>query len=269
MRAFRSLLSSVAALVTLANLGAQEKAPVWIQGLLPLEAKVIETAELKTRRGNARGLVLWMLHPKRVMRQADTCDWVYGDHWYGPTRLSLVDWRNKTLINTIEIRGLYEGSDEPEHGFPIPFHVSNAYYYVPQINKNKEGVPRILNLRDLTGERVVGQFVLFEFDTCTSALTTVLGYSDRTDTAVQFQIEISEPGEKTEVVSWVPHLFREKPIRPGYWNFTWEPGHGADCWIHEQVTFDPVRRLFVDQQKITPYSDVVAPQAAKKPGGAG
>jgi hypothetical protein len=228
--------------------------PAWIQGLVPPDAKIIEAAELNTGTRNPRGLLLWMLHPKRVIRQGalGCSDWVYGDHWYGPSRLSLIDWRNRTLINTIEIRGLYEGTTDPEHGFPIPFHVSNDFYYVPQIDKNKGGTPKILNVRDLTGEGVLGQFVLFEYYVCGTALTAVFGYSKRTDTAVRFQLEISD-GRETREVSWVPHTFSEKPVRPGYWNFTWEPGHGADSWIHEEVSFNQTRQLFVNHLSIKPY----------------
>ena len=258
MTALQVFLSGVPVFLLAENPSARTTTPPWLQGILPQEAKVIETAPLNTRRGNTRGLVLWMLNPKRILREGErVCsEWVYGDHWYGPTRLSLIDLANRSLINTIEIRGLYEGADEQEHGFRIPFRVSNSFYHVPQSDRNKEGAPRILNLRDLTGEGVAGQFVLFEYEVCGTALTTVLGYSGRNDAVVHFRVEISNPGEKLAVFSWVPHLFQERPIRPGQWDFTWEPGHGADCWIHEQVSFDPARQLFVNHRNITPYPDL-------------
>jgi hypothetical protein len=256
----------IAAIVTAGVAFGQTNAgaPAWIQKLIPRKARVIEMAELHGGKADGRALLLWMLHPKRVMRQGNPgcSDWVYGDHWCGPVRLSLIDLRNKKVVNTVEIRGLNEGGDEPEHGFPIPFRVSDEFYHVPEIDKNKEGAPRILNLRDLTGEGVVGQFVLFEYLVCGVSYTTVLGYSSRTDAAVQFRVEVSAPGEKTETVSWVPHLFQEAPARPGYWNFTWEPGHGADCEIHEEVVIDQNRQLFVDHRTITPSPD--APPRQKR-----
>jgi hypothetical protein len=201
MTAFRSLFGSLAVFLTAANLGAQGATSPWIQGLLPTEAKVVETADVDTGQGSARVLVLWMLHPKRVIRQGlpGCSESVYGDHWYGPTRLSLVDSANQRLMNTVEIRGLDE-TNEGGNGFPIPFRVSNGFYHVPQIDKNKEGAPKLLNLRDLTGEGVAGQFVLFEYAFCGTALTTVLGYSRKTDAAVQFRVEISEQGRKTGLV---------------------------------------------------------------------
>jgi hypothetical protein len=150
---------------------------------------------------------------------------------------------NKRIINTIEILGKYEGVTD--HDFPIPFKVSNGAYYVPQINASKEGAPKILNLHDLTGEGVVGQFTLFEYEACSIYLTTAIGYSRRLDRAVQYGVETINESGNPEVVSWVEHVFQEKPTRPGHWDFTWEPGHGVDGGVHERVSFDPVRQVFV------------------------
>ena len=47
-------------------------------------------------------------------------------------------------------------------------------------------------------------------------------------------------------------IFGRQTVSPGHWDFTWEPGHGANRKIHEQVSFDPVNQLFVDRQEITP-----------------
>jgi hypothetical protein len=245
------VLSSSAALLLAANLAGQGVTSPWITGILPPEAKVIETGDLKVGGRNSRGLVLWMLHPTRVVRQESgglgCADWVYGDHWYGPTRLSLFDVTNKKLINTIEIRGMYEGAEEKDHDFPIPFLVQNGSYYVPRVGSDKEGAPIILNLRDLTGEGVAGQFVLFEYEACAISLTTVLGYSPKSDRAVQYGVErLTETG-KPEVVPWVEQVFGAKPIRPGHWDFTWKPGHGAEGSVHEQVSFDRQKQVFVKQ----------------------
>lgn len=102
---------------------------------------------------------------------------------------------------------------------------------MPKPNKKDEGVPKILSLHDLTTEGVPSQFVLFESEVSCIAMTSVFGYSPASDTAVQYRVERFEPGEKAEVLSWISHTFQEKPLRPGYWNFTWEPGHGANSWI--------------------------------------
>lgn len=251
VKAFRIALSSVAALLAAANLGAQSTMSTWISGLLPPEAKVIETAEVNTPKKTDRALVLWMLHPKRLVRKEagdfGCADWVYGDHWYGPTRLSLVDLVKKRLINTVEILGMYDGAQEPEHDFPIPFLVSNGFYYVPGVNGDDEGTPRILNLRDLTGEGVAGQFVLFEFEVCSISLTSALGYSRKSDRAVQYGVETLNQDGKPEIVPWVEQVFGRKPDRPGHWDFNWQPGHGVDATVPEEVSFDPAKQVFVRQ----------------------
>jgi hypothetical protein len=71
-----------------------------LQRLLPPEAQVIEAKHLDTIPGHARSIVLWMLHPERVLSAGSCADSVYGDHWFGPTRLSLIDLAAMTIINT-------------------------------------------------------------------------------------------------------------------------------------------------------------------------
>ena len=136
--------------------------------------------------------------------------------------------------------------------FPIPFFVPNDFYDVPNPNSRNEGTPRILNLRDLTGEGYAGQFVLFEYEFCGTPLTSVLGYSRVSDRAVQYQVEILGSNDTPTLDTWVATIFGRKPASPGHWDFTWEPGHGANRNIHEQVSFDPVDQLFVDRQEIAP-----------------
>jgi hypothetical protein len=49
---------------------------------------------------------------------------------------------------------------------------------------------------------------------------------------------------------WVDQIFARKPERPGRWDFTWEPGHGRDCEIHDEVSLGAARQLFVDKQTV-------------------
>jgi hypothetical protein len=51
---------------------------------------------------------------------------------------------------------------------------------------------------------------------------------------------------------WPDQVFARKPVRPGYWNFKWMPGHGSDDEIHEVVTFDRTRQRFVDHRTVKP-----------------
>jgi hypothetical protein len=70
---------------------------------------IIETADLSAAVGIPRKLVLWMQSPEKILRDVDHpgesyCgDSVYGDHWYGPTRLSLIDAAKGKMLNTIEV----------------------------------------------------------------------------------------------------------------------------------------------------------------------
>ena len=128
---------------------------------------------------------------------------------------------------------------------------------MPHLNEAKEGKPTLLNLRDLTGEGIAAQFVLFEYLNCGGALTSVFGYSRALDRAVQYPIELVEGTEKGERVLWIGHTFEEKPRRPGYWDFNYEPGHGADGILHFRVQFDRARQVFVQRQiSFTPYPDM-------------
>jgi hypothetical protein len=245
-----------------ASLPAQNQPSPTVQKLLPPDAKIIETANLRLGPRKARALVLWMEHAERVVRQdAGYCgDNVYGDYWMGPTRLSLFDLATSTLVNTIEIRSSYELQDDKEHVFQIPFLVSDYFYSVPTLNANEEGQPTILNLQDLTGEGIAGQFVLFDYTACGIVSTSVFGYSPESERAMQYPIEIVADDRKVRIERWAWQIFASKPIRPGYWDFTWEPGYGADVFNREQDSFDKARQLFVDKRTMSAYPVTALPK---------
>jgi hypothetical protein len=259
------LIRCAASCLFMARLPAQSQPSPTIQSLLPPDALIIETVDLGAAVGKPRKLVLWMQNPDRILRDIDHpgesyCgDSVYGDHWYGPTRLSLIDAGKHVVLNTIEVPDFFE---HPGDGgsFPIPFFVPNDLYNVPTPNSKNEGTPKILTLRDLTGEGYAGQFVLFEYEFCGTALTSVLGYSRVFDKAVQYQVEVLAGNDRPRFDTWVAAIFGRQPLSPGHWDFTWDPGHGAARKIHERVSFDPASQLFVDQQEVTPYPDAVPPK---------
>jgi len=201
-----------------------------------------------------------MLHPKKVMSQHDgSCqDSVYGDHWLGPARLSLIDHRSKAAINTIEIRGHHWVDRVPQDEFAIPFHLemsclARMYYRAPGWGTGGRGAPRIMTLRDLTGEGIAGQFVLHEYINCGSSFTSVLGYSESADRAVQYSVASSDGVGAPQVMTWVPYSFGVAPLRPGYWKFTHEPGYGADSWIDQEIIFNKPSQVFVRRVKVRPY----------------
>ena len=247
------------------NQAAQNQPSPAVQDLLPPDAMIVETANLSAAVEKPRELVLWMQNPEKILREVDHpgesyCgDSVYGDHWYGPARLSLIDAGKHKMMNTLEIPDYFEHPGDGR-SFPIPFFVPNDFYNVSNPNSKNEGTPKILNLRDLTGEGYAGQFVLFEYEFCGTALTSVFGYSKVYDRAVQYQVEVLGGNDTLSFDTWVATTFARKPISPGHWDFTWEPGHGSDRRIHEQVSFDPVGQLFLDHQEITPYSGPALPK---------
>lgn len=236
-----------------ATLAGQTPVTHGIAELLPSGARIIETARVPVHAAKARVLVLWMKAPRRVMSSWDSAaDLVYGDHWFGPAFLSLIDPSAARLLNTVTIHGHQESPDD-NGGFAIPIFTYNFSYYVPHPGKDRKGKPLLLYLRDLTGEGVAGQFVLFAPVVSGISAGSVFGYSSRSDSAVQYAVERTQNGFNPVVQLWALQVFDSKPLRAGHWKFTWEPGHGEWVWIDEQVHFDPERQLFVEKLTTRPY----------------
>ena len=222
--------------------------------LLPNDARVIETADVIVP-GKARTLVLWIKAPKRVAATWDSGpDFLYGDHWSGPANLSLVDLSTGALLNTVRIRPYWEVPDEPD-SMPIPFLAAEGLgpYYVPNPGSDHRGKPVLLHLQDLTGEGVAGQFALFDYVASGISVGSVLGYSRKSDAAVQYPIDMTQNRFQPVVQPWTIQVFDQKPLRAGYWKFTWEPGHGSFDWVDEEVQFDPEGQLFVERKVTRPY----------------
>lgn len=236
-----------------ASLFGQDPSASRVADLLPPDAQVIETASVATGTAKARMLVLWMRAPQRVMSTWDSGDAIlYGDHWFGPAYLSLIDPSEARLINTIQIRADRDFQDGDS--LPIPFFTYDySTYYVPHPDSDHRGVPIVLHLRDLTGEGVAGQFVLFDYVASAVEMGTVLGYSARSDTAVQYPVEITENKFHPVVETWALQVFSYEPSRPGTWEFTWEPAHGSEVWIDEEVRFDRMTQRFVERKTTSPY----------------
>lgn len=216
-----------------------------VQSLLPPQARIIESAEVPALPGRHRALLLWMLNPKRVLRDPkgfEYCgDSVYGDYWSGQTRFSLMDTSNRELLDTIKIVGSGARSAD---GFFLPFMVGNHYYHVAQPNAKMEGKPTLLFLRDLTGDGIAAEFVLFDYTACGTAGTSVFGYLQTLDRLRQYPVESFGDNGRESVELWVTEVFSVQPVSPGRWDFVWGPGHGVDDMVHERVVFDPQRYAF-------------------------
>ena len=83
--------------------------------------------------------MLWMTAPRRVMSHWDSAfNLLYGDHWFGPEFLSLIDPSTGRLINIVTVHPNQESPDE-QGGFTIPFFTMNHPYYVPHPDKDGKG----------------------------------------------------------------------------------------------------------------------------------
>ena len=236
-----------------ASIAGQDSLAHRVADLLPSGARIIETANVPVRTAKTRVLVLWMDTPRRFISHWDSAaDELYGNHWFGPTFLSLIDPSNDRLINTIRIRPNNESPDG-DGSFAVPFFTFNGVYYVPHPDRDGRGAPFLLRLRDLTGEGIAGQFVVFDHVVSGIAAGSVLGYSSKSDTAVQYPVERTQNRFNPVVETWAVQVFDRKPSRAGYWKFTWEAGHGEFAWIDEEVRFDPARQLFVEKKTTRPY----------------
>jgi hypothetical protein len=234
-----------------------QEPPKTLQGLLPKGARVIETADLTELAGKSRMLVLWMQSPTKQDTGEEYCGTaVHGNFvWEGPTRLSLFDAKRGALINTVRIlgRGSEGDDDATEDKFTLPAlsPASDSYYKVPHPDAAGKGVPQILNLRDFTGNGIASEFALFQYDACGLVSTSVLGYQRASDRAIQYPIETRDRnGSAGAIRFWAQQVFAVQPVRPGYWQFTWGPGHGVDDVIDAKISFDRARQVFVDESVV-------------------
>ena len=236
------------------------------QRLLPGGARIIEAVDLTAIAGKARVMMLWMLSPKQLVRQlavGGCVDWIYGDYWHGPTRLSLVDVGANVLLNTITIRSEDEVNPNKADTFNIPFLVSNKYYYVSALNAKGEGHPTVLHPRSFADSSAV-TFPLFDYEACGMAATGAFGYSTTADQVMQFPVEVVAPEKPAALRMWVTQLFAQYPQAPGHWRCTRRPGHGSDATITDDVFFERSGRKFVDHQTITEAAQEAAVANAAK-----
>jgi len=91
---------------------------------LPSDALIIEEQSLQPEGHGDRALILWMIKPERHPNEYDsddpyTCpDKTRGSYYSGPTRVSLINTKTKSLINTIEIKQEYDGGQD---SFDLPY----------------------------------------------------------------------------------------------------------------------------------------------------
>lgn len=213
--------------------------------LLPANSQVIEWADLAGFAGKPRTIVLWMLNPQRSVRTSrgdqGCSESVTGDHWYGQTRLSLIDPSTRTVLNTIEVREDLWGSSKDS--FSLPFLVSNQYYYVTAPTQQGEGKPIILHFRGFTDASAVA-FPLYVYESCGNAQSSAFGYSKASDRVLQFPVEMRRNNDPPKVEYWAG-VFNQTPSTAGNWAFDTQPNHGSETATHGEVSFDSRAQRFV------------------------
>jgi hypothetical protein len=77
-------------------------------------------------------------------------------------------------------------------------------------------------LKDSNGDGKALEFVLFEAEACLGWQTTLIGYSEKQDPALQYPVHMdvsSGSKDSTSESFWADYLFNNKPRHPGFWRY--------------------------------------------------
>jgi hypothetical protein len=244
---------------------------LWLALLQPMQAApaqgigcptgsplIIEKQKL-TGIGNGRELVLWMCgaekHDHDFDPEAYTCpDQTTGHFYRGRTQVSLVDAKDNRVINTIPVFSHWPN----EQTFDVPYKIARFFYRVDgPWNKNGEGTPKILWLKDYNGDGEALEFALFSADNCTIVETTLFGYSRQQDRVIQYPIHlIQREGSKIDELNspWLDQLFLQKPVSPGHWK--WQYQYHVGGLTHFEVRYDRTKEMFEGEIVIDPVRDL-------------
>lgn len=218
---------------------------------LPDGAFVLETRQLVAAKRPNRVLVLWMVKPKRNPRDSTnevySCpEYTRGSYYSGPTRVSLYDASNKTILNTLKIVADY---DDNADSYDLPYAIRPGYYYqvAASSRKGAEGKPSIMSLKDYNGDGKALEFALFDALACMGLETTLIGYSEKLDRVVQYPIDLTmtENGRRSRhTLVWADYLMTKKPIRPQYWKYEIDyRGRGGSLDKYE-IRYNPLKEVF-------------------------
>ncbi|HEY7181964.1 MAG TPA: hypothetical protein VIC84_11120, partial [Blastocatellia bacterium] len=208
-----------------------------------------------------RALILWMKNPARNPSRQPlapgfpyTCpDQTRGSYYSGPARVSLLNTKTRTVINTIKIDG-----NEYEDSLDIPYAICKGYYYRVEGNapESEEVKPHILWLRDYNGDGKALEFALFDKEACVGLATTLIGYSERRDRVIQYPIYLKvedDDGRSTELSRWCDYLFTEEPTSPGRWKYEVDyRGRGGSLDKYE-IRYDVQKEIFVGKSDRTEH----------------
>lgn len=217
---------------------------------LPGGALIVETQSLNSRIHPDRVLILWMVRPKKNPRQAPddpyTCpEDTRGSYYSGPTRVSLANSQTHRIINTVKVVEEYMDNAD---SFDLPYQIkAGKYYHVGGVPADKEGKPTIMWLRDYNGDGGSFEFALFDAMACMGLQTTLIGYSERQDKAIQYAGQLKVRGDdenSTRISHWCDYLFSEKPSHSGFWKYQIDYRGRAGSLDKYEVRYDPTGEMF-------------------------
>jgi hypothetical protein len=216
---------------------------------MPAGATIVEARRLPRPARQDRALVLWMRSPSRHPRGMDddaayACpEYSRGDHFSGPTRVSLLDLAKRRVVNTRVVRDPRSGEDTFD--VPYRFWAGAETYAVDGPTEHEMGRPRILALRDVNGDGKPFEFVLYASEDCMELETTLLGYSERRDAVIQYTARLGPPGRpKRWRQAWVDGLFAAAPVRRGHWVYDVDYSGRGGCRERYDIRYDPKREAF-------------------------
>ena len=190
-----------------------------------------------------RQMVLWMenptKNPRAVPDETYTCpEFTRGHYYSGITNVSLIDTKTTTILNTLEIQL------DTDNKIDLPYLIKRGFYYtVPKINKNQEGKPLLLNLKDYNNDGKAHEFALFDAWGCMGLGTTLIGYSEKQDKIIQYQTELKSAND-TSKDYWVDYLFQHSPDKQGIWQYEIDYRGRAGTLDKYEIRYDKEHELF-------------------------
>ena len=159
---------------------------------------------------------------------------IYGDAGMrGSIRMLLRDTETRQVIQSLRIK------PPPGSELGLPTRVARGHYEVS--GTVSMGKPRILDWRDLTGDGILAEIVLFDYMVCGVPNTSAVGYRAERDELVQF--DILNRSDRT-LSKWTVEVFRRRPDGPGLWSFDHEWGHGDNKRYRIVMRYDREAQRF-------------------------
>jgi hypothetical protein len=111
-------------------------------------------------------------------------------------------------------------------------------------------------LKDYNGDGKALEFALFSKAYCSLVETALIGYSERQDKVIQYQIEIvtdGPEGRSKNRSGWQPELFITKPTSPGHWKYEWDDRPHAGPLHKYEIRYDAQKEMFVGADIQIPF----------------